>query len=202
VLERELGTKRSEISLFELAALKRQYGLSMQAIMYRAVSCGIISDYSYEQFSKMISAKGWRKTEPVTYPIPEQPRRFKQLFHKALSEDLISISISIKDVITDEGTASQRRYIVVRNPESVARDKKIRDDIVSVTQQKLNELTQLSGEAHTKQACTLRSHSAYGRYIRQDEDRRLFLNTEKIASEALLETEFVPTYFYAGSPWC
>lgn len=92
VLERELGTKRSEISLFELAALKRHYGLSMQAIMYRAVSCGIISDYSYEQFSKMISAKGWRKTEPVIYPVPEQPRRFKQLLYRALSEDLISIS--------------------------------------------------------------------------------------------------------------
>jgi len=92
VLERELGIKRSEISLFELAALKRHYGLSMQAIMYRAVSCGIISDYSYGQFSKMVSAKGWRKIEPVTYPGPEQPRRFKQLLHRALSEDLISIS--------------------------------------------------------------------------------------------------------------
>lgn len=91
-LERELGTKCSEISLFEHAALKRQYGLSMQAIMYRAVPCGVISDYSYEQFSKMISAKGWRKIEPVTYPVPEQPRRFKQLLHRALSEDLISIS--------------------------------------------------------------------------------------------------------------
>ncbi len=92
LLERELGTKRSKISLFELATLKRHYGLSMQAVMYRAVSCGIISNYSYEQFSKMISAKGWRKTEPVTYPFPEQPRRFKQLLHRALSEDLISIS--------------------------------------------------------------------------------------------------------------
>ena len=69
--------------------------------------------------------------------------------------------LSIKDVITDEGTASQRRYIVVRNPESAARDKKVRDDSVAVTQQKLDELSQLSGEAHTKQACTLRSHSAH-----------------------------------------
>jgi hypothetical protein len=99
--------------------------------------------------------------------------------------------LSIKDVITDEGTASQRRYIVVRNPESAARDKKVRDDIVAVTQQKLDELSQLSGEAHTKQACTLRSHSAYGRYIRQDEEGTLFLNTDKIASEALLDGKFL-----------
>ncbi|GAB6277853.1 MAG: IS1634 family transposase [Rectinema sp.] len=99
--------------------------------------------------------------------------------------------LSIKDVITDRGTASPRRYIVVRNPESAARDKKLRDDIVAVTQHKLDELTQLSGEAHTKQACMLRSHSAYGRYIRQDEEGRLFLNTEKIASEALLDGKFL-----------
>ncbi|HQJ25252.1 MAG TPA: IS1634 family transposase [Bacillota bacterium] len=99
--------------------------------------------------------------------------------------------LSINDVITAEGTASQRRYIVVRNPESAARDKKVRDDSVAMTQQKLDELSQLSGEAHTKQACTLRSHSAYGRYIRQDEEGRLFLNTDKIASEALLDGKFL-----------
>jgi len=99
--------------------------------------------------------------------------------------------LSIKDVITDEGTAAMRRYIVVRNPESAARDKKIRDDIVAVTRQKLDELTQLSGEAHSKHACMLRSHSAYGRYIRQDEHGRLFLNTEKIASEELLDGKFL-----------
>jgi Zn-dependent peptidase ImmA (M78 family)/transcriptional regulator with XRE-family HTH domain len=92
VLERELGTKRSEISLFELASLKKQYGISMQAIMHRAVSCGIISQYSYEHFSMMVSAKGWRKVEPVSYPVPEEPQRFKQLLHRALSENLVSVS--------------------------------------------------------------------------------------------------------------
>jgi len=92
VLEHELGTKRSEISLFELASLKEQYGISMQAIMHRAVSCGIISHYAYEQFSMMISTKGWRKVEPVSYPVPEEPQRFKQLLHRALSENLISVS--------------------------------------------------------------------------------------------------------------
>ena len=40
-------------------------------------------------------------------------------------------------------------------------------------------------------ACMLRSHSAYGRYIRQDEEGTLFLNTEKIASEALLDGKFL-----------
>jgi len=114
-----------------------------------------------------------------------------EALHRKGRYKTLANGLSIKDVITDEGTASQRRYIVVRNPESAARDKKIRDDIVAVTQQKLDELTQLSDEAHTKHACMLRSHSAYGRYIRQDDDGRLLLNTEKIASEALLDGKFL-----------
>ena len=40
----------------------------------------------------MISSKGWRKVEPVSYPVPEEPQRFKQLLHRALSENLISVS--------------------------------------------------------------------------------------------------------------
>ncbi len=114
-----------------------------------------------------------------------------EALHRKGRYKTLANGLSIKEVITDEGTAAMRRYIVVRNPESASRDKKIRDDIVVVVQQKLDELTQLSGEAHTKQACILRSHSAYGRYIRQDEHGRLFLNTEKIASEELLDGKFL-----------
>jgi len=92
VLIRELGAKRSEISFFELRNLKHQYGISMQAIMYRAKQHGIISDYAYEAFSRAISAKGWRKKEPGEYPIEEHPQHFDQLLHRAISEELISIS--------------------------------------------------------------------------------------------------------------
>jgi len=91
-LIRELGAKRSDISLVELRNLKVQYGISMQAIMYRAKQHGIVSEYVHESFSKAISAKGWRKNEPGKYPIKEIPQRFDQLLHRAISEELISMS--------------------------------------------------------------------------------------------------------------
>jgi Zn-dependent peptidase ImmA (M78 family)/DNA-binding XRE family transcriptional regulator len=92
ILIRELGAKRSNISYYELNSLKSQYGISMQAIMYRAKQYNIITDYAYEAFSKDLSIRGWRKNEPGDYPIQESPLRFKQLLHRALSEELISSS--------------------------------------------------------------------------------------------------------------
>lgn len=92
VLRRELGAKRSEISLPELRALKEQYGISMQAVMFRAKLHGIISDYVYERFSRLVSAQGWRKKEPVEYLVLDAPHRFDQLLHRALAEGVITIA--------------------------------------------------------------------------------------------------------------
>jgi Zn-dependent peptidase ImmA (M78 family) len=92
VLRRELGEKRNEISLPELYALKKEYGISMQAIMVRAKQTGIISEYVFEQFMRTMSAHGWRKDEPVQYPAVDAPHRFELLLHRALAEGVISIS--------------------------------------------------------------------------------------------------------------
>lgn len=92
ILIKELGPKRSEISFFELRNLKLQYGISMQAIMYRARQHGIVSEYAHEAFSRTLSAKGWRKKEPGAYPFDEHPQHFNQLLHRAISEELVSMS--------------------------------------------------------------------------------------------------------------
>jgi len=92
VLKKELGEKRTDISLGELKNLKEQYGISMQAIMYRAKMHGIITDYTHESFSIAISKRGWRKNEPVPYPVDEISHRFEQLMYRALAEEVITIS--------------------------------------------------------------------------------------------------------------
>jgi len=61
----------------------------------------------------------------------------------------------------------------------------IREQIVEAAQRKLEALSQYMGKAHTKAACALRSHPAYGRYIKQDEKGMLHIDTAKIASESL-----------------
>lgn len=52
-------------------------------------------------------------------------------------------------------------------------------------------LDKYTGKAHTKAACALRSHPAYGRYITQDAHGVLHLDTAKIASESLLDGKFL-----------
>jgi transposase len=114
-----------------------------------------------------------------------------EALHRKGRYRLLENGLSIKDVILDEGKAMERRFIIVKNPEAEARDRIVREQIVEAAKQRLGELSQYTGKAHTKAACALRSHSAYGRYIRQDEKGGLHLDTAKIASEALLDGKFL-----------
>jgi len=96
-----------------------------------------------------------------------------------------------KDVSIDAGTALERRYVIVQNPESATRDAANRNDIVAAARKKLEGLSQLSDEPHRKAACELRSHGTYGRYIGQRHDGTLFIDDDKIAREALLDGKFL-----------
>ena len=91
-LEKELGGKRSRLSFRELSALKLQYGISMQALVYRAKDLGLISDNYLRQFFFMFSQMGYRVQEPVSYEGYEQSNRFSQLLFRALAEEFISMS--------------------------------------------------------------------------------------------------------------
>jgi hypothetical protein len=61
-------------------------------MLFRAKQEEIISEYIYESFSYEISARNWRKQEPNPYPIDEHPLRFDQLLHRAISEEMVSVS--------------------------------------------------------------------------------------------------------------
>lgn len=89
---KELGAKRSKLSINELIALKQEYGLSMQAITYRAKDLGIINESTYRQMFRMFTQQGYRINEPVEYEGKEQSNRFRQLLFRALAEDIISFS--------------------------------------------------------------------------------------------------------------
>ena len=91
-LEKELGGKRSRLSFGELSALKLQYGISMQALVYRAKDLGLISQNYLKQFFFMFSQMGYRVQEPVSYKGYERSNRFSQLLFRALAEEFISMS--------------------------------------------------------------------------------------------------------------
>lgn len=56
-----------------LAKLKEQWGVSMQALLYRARSLGLMSDVSYRNAMTTVSARGWRRSEPGQIRVLEQP---------------------------------------------------------------------------------------------------------------------------------
>jgi transposase len=108
--------------------------------------------------------------------------------------------LKCKDVMIDEGTATQRRYVVVLNPDAAIRDAAKRTDIVDEAKKQLESLKQLEGEPHKKAACALRSHSACGRYIGQKKDGTLFIDDTKIDAEALLDGKFLISTSLMNAP--
>jgi Zn-dependent peptidase ImmA (M78 family)/DNA-binding XRE family transcriptional regulator len=92
LFRKELGPKRNKILFNELAAIKKQYGISYQAIIYRARDLGIISDSYHRQFMFMMNTMNMRINEPVKYTGYEKSNRFTQLLHRAVAEEIISAS--------------------------------------------------------------------------------------------------------------
>lgn len=56
-----------------LARLKEQWGVSLQALLYRARWLDRLSDVSYRNAMMTLSARGWRRDEPGLVSVIEQP---------------------------------------------------------------------------------------------------------------------------------
>lgn len=86
------GEKRLRLSMQELGAIKKEYGISIQAIVMRAKALDIISDNYCGVFFAMLKSMGWKTDEPVDYDGHEASTRFEQLIYRALTEERISVS--------------------------------------------------------------------------------------------------------------
>lgn len=68
------------ITLTSVAQLKPKWGVSMQALIYRAHDLKIITDRQYRYLFEQLSAKGWRTREPSNLDIPiEAPQAFSKM---------------------------------------------------------------------------------------------------------------------------
>lgn len=63
----------TDIDWQRLAELKRKWQVALQALLYRARDLEVITGRSYTQAMKTMSARGWRKHEPIDLGIPEAP---------------------------------------------------------------------------------------------------------------------------------
>jgi len=60
----EVGEKRALIQLQELLLLKKQFGMSIQALIHRLYDLDIITKSYYEQWFAKINKYGWKRKEP------------------------------------------------------------------------------------------------------------------------------------------
>jgi len=92
-IQNELGISRKKLFLVqELGELKKQYGISIQALMYRCKDLNIISESHLNQLVFIVMHNGWKVVEPVQYTGMEESNRFTQLLFRALAEELISMN--------------------------------------------------------------------------------------------------------------
>ncbi|MBK8623992.1 MAG: ImmA/IrrE family metallo-endopeptidase [Saprospiraceae bacterium] len=89
-LKKELGNHRNNIMMQELGAIKKQYGISMQAILMRLSICGILNPNAVKQIFNAFRLMGWDKNEPFDFHGFEQSDRMQQLIFRAMAEGLIS----------------------------------------------------------------------------------------------------------------
>ena len=91
-----LGKRRKWIDPRELVLLKREYGLSMNAWLYRARDCGVLDQRKVGQMFGTFRKQGWNVREPGgDYP-REEPCRFQQTVYRAMAEDIIGESKAIE----------------------------------------------------------------------------------------------------------
>lgn len=92
ILEEYFLPAGRKIALSELAELKLRYGISLQAIMRRALDLQLVTERKFRSFREMMNEKGWLWKEPVEYPGEENPTRFKRLLHYAVSSEILDLN--------------------------------------------------------------------------------------------------------------
>jgi Zn-dependent peptidase ImmA (M78 family)/transcriptional regulator with XRE-family HTH domain len=81
-----------------LRQLKEHWGVSMQALLYRARSLGVMSDVTHRNAMIRVSGLGWRRAEPGTVIVLEMP----SLIPRAV-EVLENAGISAEDIVRGPG---------------------------------------------------------------------------------------------------
>jgi len=91
-LEKVFRPARRKVTLGDLGEIKETYGVSLQAIMYRAHALEFISDRQLRSFRETLKARGWLVEEPVAYAGKERATRFRRLLHYAVASDILDVA--------------------------------------------------------------------------------------------------------------
>jgi Zn-dependent peptidase ImmA (M78 family)/DNA-binding XRE family transcriptional regulator len=70
----------SPITLTSIMRLKQKWGVSLQALIYKAYDLELITERHYHYLFQQLYSKGWRKSEPEELAVPiETPQAFNRI---------------------------------------------------------------------------------------------------------------------------
>lgn len=93
VFKRKIGENRSDISLRELIDVQKQFGVSIDDLMYKAHYLNIITERRYATFCKKKNAlHDFKLQVEKNRTIDERPSRFERLVFRALADERVSFS--------------------------------------------------------------------------------------------------------------
>lgn len=107
----QFGRHRSRVEWQELAMLKKEYGISMAAVLHRIHDLGIISDAVAKRMSIERNVRGWRTEEPSEYAGSEECFRFRQILYRGVAEGKLSLTKAAE--LANETAATLQRELAV-----------------------------------------------------------------------------------------
>ena len=127
------------------------------------------------------------------YIAGERMRAGKPVVDEALSRagryQQVRDNLEVKEIVVGEGEA-RVRYVLVRNPAQVARDREARERTLARIKAAITALPG-AGAEHTKTVCALLTHPTLGRYLKRDRRGRLTVDHEKVKSEERLDGKYL-----------
>ncbi len=123
----------------------------------------------------------------------EKMRSGKKRVDEALSRagrfKKVAENLEVKEVVVGEGER-RRRYVVVRNPAQLERDRLERERLLERLTEELASLPSDADE-HTKAVCRLVSHPTLGRYLRVTGKGRPVIDKAKVRAEERLDGKYL-----------
>jgi hypothetical protein len=127
------------------------------------------------------------------YVAGERMRAGKKTVEQALARAgrfrQVRDNLEVKEIVVGEGER-RTRYVLVRNPAQVARDREERERTIDRIGAAIAELPG-EGAEHTKQVCALLTHPTMGRYLKKDRRGRLLVDRAKVKAEERLDGKYL-----------
>jgi transposase len=102
----------------------------------------------------------------------------------------INEKLFAKEIIVGDGEKRQR-LVLVKNIEEQERARTVRREIVETIQKKIEVINSRKDRSHTKEVCELKSHSVYGKYVKELKDGQLKIHKTKVARESQYDGKFL-----------